>query len=321
MTSTRTLATLTLSAAVLGGLLIPAYAQENNAGPGTNSTNNTKSSPWTGKRRPDGQPDVQGFWLTAVYGMGCLSNPKTGPGCKPENMGNRGGGGRGGRAADNTPAASRIIDTPDGQVPYQPWAKAKQQYLIANYFEPTRTEFIDPQQLCLPLGAVRQMTWHDVHILQYDGYVIFNHEGGHIYQVIPLDGRPHISSNIKLWMGDPRGHWEGNTLVIDVTNNNAKGRLSRSGDFSSDNVHHTIRITFHDDHTARYEAVFDDPTVYTRPWTFGFDLKRAIFGESNPTGDDANYEQWEEACVEGMKNDIDRALRPGNPIQVTDSQP
>jgi hypothetical protein len=267
------------------------------------STRANAQTTWTPKRTPDGQPDVQGFWLTAVYGMGCLTNPRGEVGCidPPE-----------GRVGGNRPrppkAASRIVDTPDGEVPYQPWAREREQYLLKNYFEPTKPEFLDPQQLCFPLGAVRQLTWHDVQFLQYPGYVLLAHEGSHEYRVIPLDGHPHIGPNIKLWMGDSRGHWEGNTLVVDVTNNNSKGRLSRAGDFASDKVHIVERFEFLDENHMRYRAVFDDPTVYTRPWTFGFDMKRGIFGESNPTGDDAHYEAWEEACWEGMR-DIDRSLR------------
>jgi hypothetical protein len=256
---------------------------------------------------PDGQPKVEGFWLTVVYGMGCLQNPRAGVGCLEE-------GEEPGRGASDKPrpkppkAASRIVDTPDGEIPYQPWAKTKQQYLLSNYFEPTKPEFLDPQQLCLPLGPVRQLTWHDVHILQYPGYVIFEHEGGHVFRLIPLDGRPHAGPNIKLWMGDSRGHWEGNTLVVDVTNNNSKGRLSRAGDFASDKLHIVERFEFLDADHMKYAAKFDDPSVYTQPWTFGFDMKRAIFGESNPTKDDAHYEQWEEACYEGMQP-VDYSLR------------
>jgi hypothetical protein len=259
------------------------------------------------QRTPDGQPKVEGFWLTVVYGMGCLQNPRAGVGCLEE-------GEEPGRGAPDKPrpkppkAASRIVDTPDGEIPYQPWARTKQQYYLSNYFEPTRPEFLDPQQLCLPLGPVRQLTWHDVHILQYPGYVIFEHEGGHVFRLIPLDDRPHVGSNIKLWMGDSRGHWEGNTLVVDVTNNNSKGRLSRAGDFASDKLHVVERFEFLDADHMKYAAKFDDPTTYTRPWTFGFDMKRAIFGESNPTKDDAHYEQWEEACYEGMKP-VDYSLR------------
>ena len=312
--------TLSLAAIVcsLCLLLVPASGQGEK--PKAASSAPTKKVPaegapttaaWPGYR-PDGQPDVQGVWITAVYGMSCLKDPTRGVGCFDDHDGPPNPG-----RAPRKAAASRIIDTPDGEIPYQPWARKRQQYLLANYFEPTKQEFLDPQQLCLPLGPVRQFTWHDIQIIQYDGYVIFEHEGGHVYQIIPLDGRPHAGANVKLWMGDSRGHWEGNTLVMDVTNNNSKGRLSRAGDFASDEVHNTVRIQFIDAQHAKYEAVFEDPSVYTRPWTFGFDLKRGVMGGEggDPNHNDANYEQWEEACTEGMNNEVDRSLRttgPGN---------
>jgi hypothetical protein len=275
------------------------------------------SGAWPG-HLPDGQPDVQGVWITAQYGMSCLKDPSRGVGCFTDHDGPNGDNGQPPRKF-----ASRIIDTPDGEIPYQPWAKARQHYLLTNYFAPSKPEFLDPQQLCFPLGPVRQFTWHDVQIIQYDGYVIFAHEGSHVYQIIPLDGRPHVGTKLKLWMGDSRGHWEGNTLVIDVTNNNSKGRLSRAGDFASDKVHNVVRINFIDAHHARYEAQFDDPSVYTGPWTFGFDLKRGIMEQTsgdNGSGGDANYEQWEEACYEGMNNEVDRALTSAEPIGTDPSQ-
>lgn len=82
----------------------------------------------------------------------------------------------------------------------------------------------------------------------------FVHEGSHVSRVIPLDGRPHIGEHKKPWMGDSRGHWEGNTLVVDVTNNNSKGRLSRAGDFASDKLHVVERFQFVDQqHAVRSE--------------------------------------------------------------------
>jgi hypothetical protein len=154
---------------------------------------------------------------------------------------------------------------------------------------------------------VRQFTWHDVQIEQFTGYIVMFFEGAELYRIIYLDGRPHIGSNLKLWFGDSRGHWEGNTLVVDTTNNNAKGRLSRAGDFSSDKVHYTERFIFIDANHFRYEARFDDPSVYTRPWTFAFDEHRAFFGGDGgvPVGpvsaeSQAKFENWEEACQEGL---------------------
>lgn len=204
-------------------------------------------------------------------------------------------------------APSRIIDTDDYDIPYTPAALAHQQDLFAHYYDTARYGDIDPQQRCWPLGAVRQWTWHDVQIEQFPGYVVLIFEGAELYRIIYLDDRPHIGSDLKLWFGDSRGHWEGTTLVVDTTNNNAKGRLSRAGDFSSDKVHHVERIKFIDADHFRYEATFDDPSVYTRPWTFGFDEHRGFFGGDGAAGGgpvtaetQAKYENWEEACQEGL---------------------
>jgi hypothetical protein len=213
---------------------------------------------------------------------------------------------RGPRVARNAP--SRIIDTDNHDIPYTPEADAHQQDLFAHYYEPTRYGDIDPQQRCWPLGAVRQFTWHDVTFQQYPGYVVLIFAGAEVYRIIYLDNRPHIGNDLKLWMGDSRGHWEGTTLVVDTTSNNAKGRLSRAGDFSSDNVHHVEKFIFTDADHFKYEATFDDPTVYTRPWTFGFDEYRGYFGGDGgvPVGGaitaetQAKYELWEEACHEGL---------------------
>jgi hypothetical protein len=324
--------TLFFAAIAAGGSLLLVSASGQDRKPAATSISPTKNVAVKGAaasvawpaHRPDGQPDVQGVWVTTEYGMSCLKDPSRGVGCIDDQDGPPDSFGRD-SDLPRTPRrfASRIIDTPDGEIPYQPWAKAREQYLLANYFAPTKQEFLDPQQLCFPLGAVRQFTWHDVQIIQYDGYVVFVHEGGHVYQIIPLDGRPHAGANIKLWMGDSRGHLEGNTLVIDVTNNNSKGRLSRAGDFASDKVHNTVRIKFLDAHHARYEAVFDDPSVYTRPWTFGFDLKRGVMGVTtgfDSSQGDENYEQWEEACTEGMNDQVDRSLGTTGPSSMEPAQ-
>lgn len=214
-----------------------------------------------------------------------------------------------GQRARRTPrnAPSRIIDTDDHDIPYNAAGAAHQQELFSHYYNPVGYGDIDPQQRCWPLGAVRQFTWHDVTFEQFPGYVVMIYSGSEVYRIIYLDNRPHIGNDLKLWMGDSRGHWEGTTLVVDTTSNNAKGRLSRAGDFSSPNVHHVEKFIFSDADHFKYEATFDDPTVYTRPWTFGFDEHRGYFGGDGgvPTGDiteetQAKWELWEEACHEGL---------------------
>jgi hypothetical protein len=103
-------------------------------------------------------------------------------------------------------------------------------------------------------------------------------------------------------MGDARGHWEGNTLVVDTTN--VRGaRLTYIGDFYSENAHVTERITFVDADTMNYEATVDDPTVFTRPWTMRIVEKRR-----------PDDEVWESACWEGNTNP-DSFLQKGDTAQ------
>jgi hypothetical protein len=278
----------------------PAAGTANAGGPPTSDARGSA----TGQRGNGNPPDI----VNAQRASGARS-------------GNGQQGARAPRAPRNAP--SRIIDTANYDIPYTPAALAHQQDLFAHYYTPTRYGDIDPQQRCWPLGAVRQFTWHDVQIEQFPGYVLLIFEGAQNYRIISLDNRPHVGSNLKLWMGDSRGHWEGTTLVVDTTSNNAKGRLSRAGDFSSDKVHHVERFKFTDVDHFRYEATFDDPSVYTQVWTFGFDEHRAYFEGDGGTPEgpvtpetQAKYENWEEACQEGLipgGNDI-----PGLPANPQD---
>ena len=95
--------------------------------------------------------------------------------------------------------------------------------------------------------------------------MVFNF--AHYYRAIPLNGAmPHVSPTVKQWMGNSRGHWEGNTLVVDVTGITGKNWLDQVGNFFSDNVHVVERFTLADANTIDYEVTIEDPTVFTRPW-------------------------------------------------------
>lgn len=251
-------------------------------------------APWTPARLADGQPDVQGFWTAEIGGTYSLVNPRRGGGRLREQLLEREGA---------APAAkpSRIVDPPDGQVPYQSWARAKQQDIQAHIDTPTRQEYIDPQARCLPDGPMRSNLQTTVQILQSPGYVVLVYEQFHPFRIIPLDGHPHLGRDIELWMGDSRGHWEGNTLVVDVSNNNSKSRLDTEGDFASDKIHLTERFTFTSAKTMDYQATIEDPSVYTRPWTIAARMQRAH-------ANDPNYEVWEDACHEGERNADDSFL-------------
>ena len=235
------------------------------------------SKPWPPQKLSDGQPDVQGIWAAVNGGSTSLTNPISGG----EDFDRRVTG-------ENIRRPSRVIDPPDGLLPYQPWAAARQKRQESDYERPSRPEHIDTQHRCLISGIPRLYTIvPSFRIIQIPGSIVFVWDEYHAYRVIPLDGRPHIAPGVKLWMGDARGHWEGNTLVVDTTN--VRGaRLTYIGDFYSENAHVTERITFVDADNMTYQATVDDPTVFTRPWTFKIGHRRR-----------PDDETWESACWEG----------------------
>src|SRR6476660_7903607 len=89
-------------------------------------------------------------------------------------------------------------------------------------------------------------------IIQPENAVVFLYEAQHEFRYVPLDGRPQPDKGVKLWMGSSRGHWEGNTLVIDVTNNYDRVRFSVVGDFASDDLKVTERWKWIDRDTIEY---------------------------------------------------------------------
>src|SRR5262249_45951412 len=100
-------------------------------------------------------------------------------------------------------------------------------------------------------------------IFQTPGYVVIFIEMIHDVRIIPLDGRPHLPQNIRLWMGDSRGRWEGNTLVVDTTNFTDKTHF-RGAD---ENLHLTERFTRVSPDMILYQFTVDDATAFTKPWT------------------------------------------------------
>ena len=107
-------------------------------------------------------------------------------------------------------------------------------------------------------------------IIQGPGYVAIVVEMIHDVRVIPTDGRPHLPSNIRQWLGDSRGHWEGNTLVVDTTNFNDKTRYRGS----TENMHLTEKFTRVDPDTILYEFTVDDPATFTKPWTAQIPMRK-----------------------------------------------
>ena len=239
----------------------------------------TATKSWNPPRTPDGQPDMQGIWgnrgvnsYDLEHGMSDAHLRITG-------------------IQQNWRPA--IVDPPDGKFPYQPWAAAKRKEIQDNYLTLTKLEYVDPHTLCFLSGIPRVFYQGAFQILQPPGYVVFLEEFNHGSRVVPLDGHPHVGGNIELWMGDSRGHWEGNTLVVDVTNNNDRTWWDVVGSFHSNALHIVERYRFVNADTINYEATFEDPKVFTRPF------KMALLFERN---EDKAYEVMEFACQEGQES-------------------
>jgi len=252
--------------------------------------------PWSPPRTADGQPDIQGFW--ANQGRRLATYNVEGPADPIHVL----------MSGNQTDEHSLIVDPPDGRIPYQPWASAKQQDVYDNHNNPTKWDHVDPHTRCWLSGIPRMFYQGMTQILQTPGYVVILQEFNHAYRVIPLDGRPHVPGSLKLWMGDSRGRWEGSTLVVDVTSKNDKTRFDIVGDFHSDAVRIRERFTFADPDRILYEATFEDPTVYTRPFTMRVTLGRAVRGEAAKT-----HELMEEACLEGERNLPQMLYKLGRP--------
>ena len=119
---------------------------------------------------------------------------------------------------------------------------------------------------CITQGASRLAAGAynpNMQIIQSRDYVVILHEQIHEARIIPLDGRPHAPSSLKLWLGDSRGHWEGNTLVVETTNFSDKTNFQGS----TDGLQMIERFNRVDADALDYEVTFKDPTTWTKPWT------------------------------------------------------
>ena len=166
---------------------------------------------------------------------------------------------------------SFIIDPPDGKIPALTPEAQKRMEAIRSYArlhpadEPKDRSLAErcvywgtsgPPMLPGPYNNLYQ-------IYQTPGHVMILSEMIHEVRVIPLDGRPHLPSNIRKWMGDSVGHWEGDTLVVDTTNFTDKTRFRGS----SETLHLIERFTRLNANVIDYKFTVDDPTSFTKPWT------------------------------------------------------
>jgi hypothetical protein len=244
---------------------------------------------------PDGHPDFQGFWTPpAITDI----EPAQGRGGRGGGGAARGGGapapGGGAAAAAGFGAGgggNRIIDPPDGKIPYKPEARAKQQDILQNHMAD------EPELHCYQSGVPHsESNQFGVQIIQTAGYFVQLSEFMHTVRIIPTDGRPHIDPKIKLFQGDPVGHWEGDTLVVDTTNQDTRTWFDTSGNFKTEALHVTEKFIPQDANTIVYEATMTDPNIYTQPWTARWNITR---NRQTTMSDGHPYEQMEFGCIEG----------------------
>jgi hypothetical protein len=155
-----------------------------------------------------------------------------------------------------------------GPIPYQEWALKKRDENYANRYK------VDPLASCYMPGVPRIMYMeHPFQIFQERDHVAMLFEWSLVYRIIYTNGSKH-NDGIEFWMGDSRGRWEGDTLVVDVGNFNGKTWFDMSGNFHSEALRLTERYTMTDPDTIRYEVTVQDPKVFTRPWKMSMPIYR-----------------------------------------------
>lgn len=287
---------------------------------------------WTHPKTPWGDPDLQGVWPGNV-GVPMQRPPAFGERATltDEEFGQREAQAKRQAEADNqafatsdtragigppsywtergrpTRQASLIVDPPDGRLP--PLTAEAEKYRkearggkglpgewrgVADSYDDLNIYY-----RCITrglLGSVIPVVYNNGNqIIQAPGYIVFRNEMIHESRVIPLDGRPHVSSAIRMYMGDSRGHWEGNTLVVETTNFTDKDAIGSNGagypgdpGYHSEQLKVIERFTRVSDSLLEYRVTVIDDKTWTRPWTILITLQR-----------DDNYQMIEYACHEG----------------------
>lgn len=176
---------------------------------------------------------------------------------------------------------SLITDPPNGKVPAYTEAGQKRRAAYgrarSGRGNPSGPKEVAPGDRCITFGVPRVNGVYSAglygyyQIVQTKDQLLFFSEAIHDTRIIPTDGRPHVPGDIRMWSGDSRGHWEGDTLVVDTTNFNSE--LNSFG--CSQNFHLIERFTRVSPDELRYEMTFDDPDTWVRPWTAMIRLMRS----------------------------------------------
>ena len=253
---------------------------------------------WTPGRTPDGQPDIEGTWLNFD------STPFEAPLVQPSSASSPAGPNVGPATefADHNHQVSprrrsMVVDPADGRVPVLKWAEDRRDYDLAHI--PDAPEHETPWVRCItrghPAGMFPAGYNNAYRIIQIPGHVVIAFEMIHETRIIPIDGRAPLGDAIRQWNGEPRGRWEGNTLIVESTNYNDKGSIATSaatgrmrGIPQSSGMRVVERFTRINANTIDYSVTIDDPKVYSKPWEVRLPLNR-----------DDSYQFFEYSCHEG----------------------
>lgn len=280
---------------------------------------------WKAPRTADGKPDLSGTWVN--FDQTPFEQPA--PGAAPARaaapppaaaaggaaVGGGGGNAFGDKAAVVPRRPSMVVEPANGRVPVMDWAekvRTDKANKIGDSWENGTT-----WDRCLTRGipgAIFPAGYNNGYqIVQTPGSVSILYEMIHITRVIPTDGSQHLPANMRFWDGDSRGRWEGDTLVVDITNYNGKGDIATNagsgrirGIPASDQLHVVERFTRVSDSTINYEATITDPKVYSAPWKVAMPLTR-----------DDSYQMFEYACHEGNVYFMNNALGGGRAQERT----
>ncbi|MCU1336561.1 MAG: hypothetical protein JWO19_2142 [Bryobacterales bacterium] len=287
-----------LALAIAIGLLASGPASGQTAAKGQ-----TSSKSWALPRTADGQPDLQGVWTNATItplerpaelaGKQFFLNDQEAQDFEKRafaqiNSERRDGGpevdvgrsynefwrDRGTKVVANR-RTSLITDPPDGKVPELTADAQKKQSDARAYQRLHPSDGPEDRNLwerCLTRGVpmIPGPYNNDFQIIQAPGYVVIFNEMIHEARVVPLDSRAHVEQNVRQWLGDPRGHWEGDTLVVDSTNFSEKSSFRGS----STGLHLVERFTRTGPDTINYQFRVDDPATFSKPWSVEMPMTR-----------------------------------------------
>jgi hypothetical protein len=202
---------------------------------------------YTGPRTSDGKPDLNGVWQvfnSAHWDLEAHS------------------------AEQGVPAGQGVVE--GGSIPYKPEALAKRKQ---NY---AARATADPLSKCY-LPGVPRVTYVPLpfEIVQTPKYVTIVYEFAHARRLIYTDGSPHVEA-LEFWMGDSRGRWEGDTLVVDTNSFNDKTWFDKAGNYHSEDMHVVERYTPMSPHHINYEVTVEDPKVFSRPWKMNMVIYRRL---------------------------------------------